>query len=102
MHADTFVEFMRERGIDKTIMTIGGDSTNVNTGWGGGAMHLVKKKLCQKLNCLVCDLHTIELPMRHLITALDSKTLSNNLRAGVLGKMLETTKDYHSTIPLPR
>ena len=91
--ADNIMEFMCERGIDKSIMAIGGDSTNVNTGWEGGAMHWLEVKLGRKLNWLVCNLHTNELPLRHLITTLDGKTLSNNKWAGTIGKMLDSATD---------
>ena len=80
--ADNLVDFMKSKGIDKSLQAIGGDSTNVNTGWEGGAMHWVEVKLGRKLNWLVCALHTNELPLRHLITALDGKTLSNNKWTG--------------------
>ena len=91
--ADNLVEFMKSKGIDKSLQAIGGDSTNVNTGWEGGAMHWVEIKLGRKLIWLVCALHTNELPLRHLITALDGKTLSNNKWAGIIGKMLDTATE---------
>lgn len=91
--ADNLVAFMKKKGIDKSLQAIGGDSTNVNTGWDGGVMHWVEIKLDRKLNWLVCALHTNELPLRHLITALDGKTLSNNKWAGDIGKMLDTATE---------
>src|SRR6218665_4148245 len=56
--ANNLVPFMKYKGIDKTFQAIGGDSTNLNTGWEGGTMHWVKVKLKRKLNWLVCALHT--------------------------------------------
>ena len=53
--AANLVHFMKSKGIDKSLQAIGGDSTNVNTGWEGGAMHWVEVKLGRKLNWLVCD-----------------------------------------------
>ena len=50
-------------------------------------------KLGRKLNWLVCNLHTNELPLRHLITTLDGKTFSNNKWAGTIGKMLDSATD---------
>ncbi|KAM5147870.1 LOW QUALITY PROTEIN: uncharacterized protein ACMZJ9_011543 [Mantella aurantiaca] len=47
-------------------------------------MHWVEAKLNHKLICLVCALHTNELPLRHLIKELDGKTLSNNKWSGNL------------------
>ena len=86
--ADNIVKFLRDRGIDITLRAIGGDSTNVNTGWAGGAMQYVEIKLDRKLNWLVCALHTNELPLRSLILAVDGKSLSNNKWSGPIGNML--------------
>jgi len=91
--ADTLVEWLKERGADKTLEAIGGDSCNVNTGWEGGVMHYVEQKLQKKLIWIVCDLHTGELPLRHLVTALDGKTLSNNKWSGSIGKLLDSATD---------
>ena len=65
--ADNLVEWLKERNIDGDLQAIGGDSTNVNTGWEGGVMQWVEKKLGRKLVWIVCDLHTGELSLRHLI-----------------------------------
>lgn len=73
---------MKLKGIDKSLMAIGGDSTNSNTGCVGGSIHWVEVKLERKLNWLVCALHTNELPLRHLITTLDGKTLPSNEWSG--------------------
>ena len=43
--ATRIYEWLKERGFDKTIVAIGGDSTNVNTGWKGGAMAHLEKLL---------------------------------------------------------
>src|SRR6218665_120153 len=91
--ANNLIDFMKKKGIAKSLQAIGGDSTNVNTGWEGGTMHWLEVKLGRKLIWLVCALHTNELPLRHLITALDGKTLSNNKWAGNIGKVLDTATD---------
>ena len=81
---------MKIKSTDKSLQTIGGDSTNVNyTGFDGGCMYSVEVKLGHTLIWLVCALHTNELPLRHLITTLDEKTLSNNKWTGNMGKMLD-------------
>ena len=84
---------VKSKGIDKSSQAIGGDSTNVNTGWEGGAMHWVEIKLGPKLNWFVCALHTNELMLQHLMTALDGKTLSNNKWTGNIGKMLDSATE---------
>ena len=60
-------EWIRDNGIDNTLQAVGGDSTNVNTGWKGGAIHFLEAKLGRKLIWLICALHTNELPLRHLM-----------------------------------
>jgi len=90
---ETIFNWLKERGFDKTIKAIGGDSTSVNTGWRGGAMAYLEQMLGRKLVWLVCDLHTNELPLRHLIVDLDGKTLSNDKWPGPLGKMLDDATD---------
>lgn len=100
--ADSLVDFMKNKGIDKSLQAIGGDSTNANTGVEGGTMHWVEVKLGRRLIWLICALHTNELPLRHLITALDGKTLSNKW-SGTIGKMLNTATELeinHSFIKL--
>lgn len=75
---DNLVEWSRERGADKSLQAIGCDSCNVNTGREGGVIHFVEEKLQRKLVWIMCDLHTSDLPLRHLVTASDGKKLSNN------------------------
>ena len=91
--ADNLVDWLKERGADKTLQAIGGDSCNVNTGWEGGAMHFVEERLQRKLVWIVCDLHTGELPLRRLVTTLDGKTLSNNQWSGPIGKLLDSATE---------
>nr|XP_047127618.1 uncharacterized protein LOC124808520 [Hydra vulgaris] len=96
-HADIvtnhLVEWMIQHGVDKSIQALGGDSTNVNTGWEKSVIQFVELKLNKRLNWLICALHTNELPLRHLIVELDGKTLSNNKWSGELGKLLDTVTD---------
>lgn len=91
--ADNIVNWLRERNVDQALQAIGGDSTNMNTGWQGGVMQWIERKIGRKLVWIVCDLHTNELPLRHLIQELDGKTLSNNGWSGPLGKMLDSATE---------
>lgn len=86
--ADKIVCWLQERGLENSLQAIGGDSTAVNTGWKGGVMTHIEKKLGRRLVWIVCDLHTGELPLRQLIHALDGPTKSNNKWSGPLGNML--------------
>lgn len=91
--ADYLVDWLKTKNQIQNLMAIGGDSTNVNTGWAGGVMQWVEKKLNRRLVWIVCDLHTGELGLRHLIENLDGKTLSYNKWSGSLGKMLDTATE---------
>lgn len=86
--AKCLVQWMREYGVDKTIMHIGGDSTNTNSGIWGGVFHHVEKMLGRPLNWLLCGLHLNELPLRHLIINLDGPTSSDT---GFTGKCCAVT-----------
>ena len=79
--ADLLQHFL-ENGIDKTLMFIGGDSTNVNTGAQGGVMHLLEKALGHRLHRIICELHTNELSLRHVIQELDGPTSGANSFSG--------------------
>ena len=43
--AEDIVDWFIEKKCDSTLQAIGGDSTSVNTGWEGGAIHWVEMKL---------------------------------------------------------
>ena len=75
--------------MDETVLVIGGDSTNSNTGWKGGMLTHLEKFLDRKCFWVVCMLHTTELPLRHLFTALDGKSNSKDGWTGPIGKKLE-------------
>ena len=76
--ADHIVDWLNSKNQNQNLMAIGGDSTNVNTGWAGGVMQWVEKKLNRRLVWIVCDLHTGELGLRHLIEHLDGPMISHN------------------------
>ena len=84
------VTWMKQYGVDKTLVFIGGDSTNVNSGIWGGVFHHVEKLLGRPLNWLLCGLHLIELPLRHLIVFLDGPTNSVTGFQGPCGKALSS------------
>ena len=94
-------DWLDEKNITETIQAIGGDSTNVNTGWRGGAITEIEKRLKRKCIWLICALHTNELPLRHLMTSLDGKTISNNKFSGNIGKLIDTatTLKLQESIP---
>ena len=86
--ANELVEWLETHGVGHTLIAIVGDSTNTNTGCYGGVIQHVEKKLGRKLSWIICWLHLNELLLRHLITALDGKTSSDQTFTGPLGKLL--------------
>ena len=88
---DHIVDWMVPRSVDKYLGALGGDSTNVNTGWEGGAIHHMECKIGRKVNWLICLLNTNKLALRHLIIGLDGPTLSDNKWSSDIGKMLDVT-----------
>ena len=58
-------------------MFLAGDSTNSNTGWKGGSHAHLESLIGKKLFWGICNIHTHELPIRHLIRILDGPTVSD-------------------------
>ena len=74
--ADHLVKWLKERSLHLTLQAIGCNSTNVNTGWVGGMLQWVEKKLSMKHEWIVCDLHTGELGQRNYLIALLKATIN--------------------------
>ncbi|ESO12359.1 hypothetical protein HELRODRAFT_158868 [Helobdella robusta] len=70
---------IREVTIQEKIVNLWNKATDVSLG--------------RNLVWLVCDLHTNELPLRHLVQKLNGQTLSNNRWSGPIGKMLDDAID---------
>ena len=75
---DTLMDYADSNGLMKDVKVIGVDSTAVNTGWKGGIVAKLEGRRNEKVHWTVCDLHTNELPLRHLIEKVDGKTSGNN------------------------
>lgn len=73
-----------------SIKAIGCDGTNVNTGWKGGVIRLMEKQIGKPVQWLICLLHANELPLRHILQALDGKTTGPNSLSGPIGSLLAT------------
>ena len=80
--------WMVKNGIDKDVLVLGGDSTNSNSGWDGGAMTWVERMLGRKLYWVIWCLHCNELLLRHVISKLDGKTTSKDGFSGPIGKLI--------------
>ena len=85
--------WMQSHGIDQTLQFLTGDSTNSNTGWKGGIMAWLERFLGRKVTWIVCQLHTNELGLRHLMEELDGKTNSKSGWSGELGKLLKSASE---------
>jgi hypothetical protein len=64
------------------------DNTPVNTGYKGGLVACLERKLGRKIHMIGCFLHMNELPLRHLINDLDGPTVTGNRLSGPIGKLL--------------
>ena len=95
--AQGLLDILEQHNSTETIQFLGGDSTAMNTGWKGGSHALLEKLLGRRLYWGICNLHTNELPLRHLITALDGPTSSDKGFTGpvcsLLSKVNEMTFD---------
>ena len=70
-----------------TIKAVLVDNTNANTGWEGGLVTLLEKKIKRNLHTIGCSLHQNELPFRALFKHLDGTTKSPTTFNGPLGKL---------------
>ena len=80
--ANELLTFFVEGSVDKTLEYFGGDSTPVNTGKDGGVMRNVEEMLGHRLMRVICELHTNELGLRHIIEELDGPTSGANSFSG--------------------
>lgn len=75
--AQGLYQILEEHDSIDSIMFLGGDSTNSNTGWKGGAHANLEKLVNHKFYWGVCNVHTHELPLRHAIRIIDGPTASD-------------------------
>ena len=75
---NALVGYADKNGVTKEVRVVGADSTNTNTGWKGGIIKKFEDRRNEKVHWSVCDLHTNELPLRHLFENVDGPTSGNN------------------------
>lgn len=80
-----------------SLVAIGCDGTNTNTGRKNGIIVLLEKRFGKPMQWLICQLHANELPLRHLIQHLDGKTTGPAAFSGPIGKMLKTCETREIT-----
>ena len=76
--ASLIYQWLCDNQMEESLQAIGGDSTNVNTGWKGGAIAHLETMLGRKMIWIICALLTNELPLRHLFISMDGRTVSDN------------------------
>jgi hypothetical protein len=91
---DGILQFLEKRQIDTgSLIAIGCDGTNVNTGAVAGVIRLLEEELGHPVQWLICLLHANELPLRHLIHKLDGVTQGPTGFSGIIGKAIETCEE---------
>ena len=78
-------DWLKDRGIDRSLEVIGSDTTNEMSGWKGGMLHCVEELLNRRLFRSFCWLHINELPFRHIVAKLDGPTSSDKGWCGTVG-----------------
>ena len=91
--AKQILQELRTRGVDvSTITALGCDGTPLNTGCRGGINIWIEKELGQRLNWIVCLIHTLELGPRALMSDLDGSTNSATSYKGPIGLLLPSVE----------
>ena len=80
------LQIITQKSLTGCIKVLACDSTNVNTGHLNGVNVRLERELDHRLLWLVCMLHTNELPLRHLMTALDGPTTGKDSFSGPIGR----------------
>ena len=90
--AQRIYEIIVKWGLQDSLQAIGGDTTNLNTGWKGGSFIFLEQKLGRRLFRIECQLHLNELPMRKLAKHLIGKSQSGvRLRGTIFSNILIAT-----------
>ena len=90
---ETPYESKHEFNSENTIKAILVDNTNANTGYEGGMVAILEKKLKKQLHTIGCSLHHNELPFRAFFKNIDGCAKGPTAFSGPLGKLC--SKDCH-------
>ena len=91
--AQGLLGILEQHNSTQSIQFLGGDSTAMNTGWKGGSHALLERLLGRRLYWGICNLHTNELPLRHLIAAFDGPTSSDKGFTGPVCSLLSRVNE---------
>lgn len=87
---DTIIAHLNFKSVVLSEITVVGcDGTVVNTGFKGGIIRLMEEELNRPLQWFICQLHSNELPLRHLLLHLDGKTTGPKCFSGAIGSELQ-------------
>ncbi|KAI6651413.1 hypothetical protein LOD99_5220 [Oopsacas minuta] len=89
--ASSIYTYLQKNRLEREILLVGCDGTNVNVGWKNGSIVNLERMLGRELQWAVCLLHTNELPLRHLFEYFDGKTSVPNSFSGPINKSLKKT-----------
>lgn len=88
---NSMFNFLAENNYDlDQLLALGCDGTVVNTGSKNGVISQIELRLNRPIQWLICQLHSNELPLRHLFNFLDGGTSGPRGYVGPIGKLLET------------
>ncbi|KAL4712991.1 hypothetical protein ACJJTC_012061 [Scirpophaga incertulas] len=86
----TILTYLKSKSVELgEISVVGCDGTVVNTGSKGGVIRLMEEELKKPLQWFICQLHSNELPLRHLLLRLDGKTTGPKCFSGPIGSELQ-------------
>lgn len=87
--SNSIISFLTQNLVDtKDIIAVGCDGTNTNTGHKAGVIRRLEENFKKPVQWLVCQLHSNELPLRHLLQHLDGVTTGPTGFSGPIGKAL--------------
>lgn len=87
---EEIIDFLGKEGIStQSMLIVGCDGCASNTGWKGGIIFHLERKLKRPLQWIICLLHLIELPVRKMIKTHDGRTTGPKTYAGTIGQELE-------------
>ena len=92
----SIVTFLADKVDKKTIVFVGCDDANVNTGRMGVILRLLELDFSKPLQWFVCQLHLNEFPLRHLLVHFDGVTAGP--REFDFPKLNFTASDYINLI----
>ena len=87
-----FLHFVRKSRLMSLGLTpLGATALTSMLVWKSGILRRLEEKLKRPLHWIICQLHSNELPLRHLLIQLDGKTSGPRQFTGPIGRLLYET-----------